>query len=492
MGLWTNLCIQARVARRVFKTLRHCLGMLAYLVGARVFQFRSFRAMEDDARRFLRKTELVPEQSLKVKSLLEGALMRQARGQQTRAAFARGLRDLNASFAPPPAISFGPRAPGPLRILYVSSMFPSVLHAGGLRLFDLISDQAQRFTIDLYATLDGHQDVPSFNQLRTRLNQIRVNSFERFSGADLSHWLLRRNLEFGHYDVIHFEYPQSGATMTDAAPFGRKLVFTMQECVTRRESMRLAGAVEARAPLGYVFRNLITSAHQERTALANSDASIAVTAGDAEFARRMYGVRAEVVPTGLSDHAVLEPLRQNVGCALAEKPTILFLGYYSHFPNIEGLTWYLENVHPLVKARRPDYVFRIVGRGDLSALQARFESDPCLDFTGEVDDIVLPILTSWACVAPLISGAGFRGKVNQYAIAGKPVVSTSIGVDGMPYTHGETIYKADTPSDFARAIVQIIEDYPRALKVGAAAKDLAERAYSWRAITPHLERLYEI
>ena len=73
---------------------------------------------------------------------------------------------------------------------------------------------------------------------------------------------------------------------------------------------------------------------------------------------------------------------------------------------------------------------------------------PSVVFVGRVDDILEPLGNARICVSPLISGAGFRGKINQYSAVGRPTVSTSIGVSGTPYVNGESVVIADRPEAF--------------------------------------------
>lgn len=384
----------------------------------------------------------------------------------------------------------GKREEGRLRVLYVCAMFPSVMHAGGLRLFDLLSEQSKRHEVDLYTIFSGSQDERSLEILRNRLGSIRVVHPNMFSANDITGWLFERGLRFGHYDVIHFEYPESAYLLNDLRMWGRKNIYTMQECVTKRAFMPISERLFGKIPLR-LLRNLLDMARSEKIGVENCDLCIAVTADDANFAKRVFSISPTVIPTGISDFAVLEPLKYLKQVNQSGDPTALFLGYYGHSPNLEGLAWYLEHVHHFVRDRIPAYKFKIVGRGDLSILRDRYGSDPTIEFIGEVEDFVPVIAQSRICLAPLISGAGFRGKVNQYAALGKPVVSTSIGADGLPYENGKSILIEDDPIQFARAVVSLLTDGELAQSIGKAAETIAKNKFTWQAIAPHLEAKYE-
>ena len=135
-----------------------------------------------------------------------------------------------------------------------------------------------------------------------------------------------------------------------------------------------------------------------------------------------------------------------------------FFGYYNHYPNVDGLRWYLQNVHEKIVNEIPDYTFHVFGFGDLSAIQTEFCDDQSIIYVGKVDNIVRSLEPMQILVAPLINGAGIRGKINQYSAVGRPTVSTSIGVSGMKYLNGKSIVVADHPADFANSIINLLRN----------------------------------
>ena len=83
------------------------------------------------------------------------------------------------------------------------------------------------------------------------------------------------------------------------------------------------------------------------------------------------------------------------------------------------------------------------------------------------------------CASPLINGAGLRGKVNQYAMIGRPFVSTSIGVCGTPYQNEKSVFMSDQPKKFAQYVVRLLQDKKAANKMSTEALRVVKRNFSW-------------
>lgn len=387
---------------------------------------------------------------------------------------------------PPTSSQTKPR----LKILFVSAMFPSIEHGGGLRLFDIVDQLAERHTIDLFTTYVPDLDHHSYGLLQGKLAQVKLVDHEEFTCDTLLAWLASLGRSSDHYDVIQCEYPLSAKLMPAVRPFGRKIGFTFMECVTKSYLIKLRNSIaENDFPnLGQLAHSFWESAVLELEAVKNSDFQIAVTPEDAEDIKRIYGAQPEIIPTCLSPSEVL---RRIAACheAAPEGDTVAFLGYFNHFPNIDGVKWYLDKVHPHVKKQVPGYRFLVIGAGDTSVLQKLSNNDQSVIYTGRVDDIAPHILRGKVCVLPLISGAGIRGKLNQYSMAGRPSVSTTIGNLGLNYQDGEAVLIADTPDAFAAAVVRLLTNEELNQNMAGRAKAYAQANFTWDT---HLVRLEEV
>jgi glycosyltransferase involved in cell wall biosynthesis len=398
---------------------------------------------------------------------------------------------LEAPLSAPNAPLTAPNAPvsgaAKRRILFVTGMFPSTAHGGGLRLFDIIRHLSARNQVDLYSVYREDLDGASLTRLAPHLSAARLVRSEKLQAGDVEAWLERLGHRPGAYDAVHFEWPQAAPLIAPLRHWGRRSFFTMVECLTLASLIDLDRAKNgdelAQAAVAFVRRQAI-----ERAAIAAAHHTIAVTDVDADFAARAFGGRRPlVVPTCVSDHEI----KSGLGLAVAPAPrTALFVGYFDHYPNRDALEWYLAGAHQRISQKLPDYRLRVVGRGNLSHLKLRWTDDPRIDWVGPVDDLVAELQAARIGVAPLVSGAGIRGKINQHAAAGRPCVSTSIGALGLPYRHEESILIADTPLAFADAVARLLEDDALWTRLRDRSKQLVAAHYRWAAALEPLEALH--
>ena len=394
--------------------------------------------------------------------------------------------------APPPPSRIAARSATSARrrLLFVSAMFPSTDHGGGLRLYDIVSQLATRHEVDLYATYREDLDGPSLHKLAPLLSAARLWPSDELDAADLLSWLARRNLAPDHYDAIHFEWPQTARLFGGLASLRSRRIFTLMECTTRAQVIGLGRALDGHGNLGEVALALCRAFSHEQAALRGSHVGIAVTDDDAEFAARAFGVaRPTVIPTCLSDELLGRLPPEDDPAAVP--PHAAFVGYFDHYPNQDAVAWYLANVHDAVRARVPGYALRVIGRGDTQALRRLRPDDPSLIFEGPVEELLPALARARVGLAPIVSGAGIRGKLHQHAVVGRPVISTSLGASGLPYADGEELLIADGPQAFADAVVRALTDDNLVRRLGAAARALVLARFRWAPNIRALEALYD-
>jgi len=144
----------------------------------------------------------------------------------------------------------------------------------------------------------------------------------------------------------------------------------------------------------------------------------------------------------------------------------------------------------LVKKAIPDYKIYIVGCGNLLKLHELTDGDSSVVITGPVESVVPYILKAKICISPLISGAGIRGKQNQYSVLGRPSVTTSIGNKGLIYKNEDSVLVADEPHDFAKAMIRLLTDEELYGAIQKKAKKIAMDNYTWKAHINELESIY--
>jgi glycosyltransferase involved in cell wall biosynthesis len=244
----------------------------------------------------------------------------------------------------------------------------------------------------------------------------------------------------------------------------------------------------------HAFRRMAASAKpaaQELVLCRKADEVVCVSKSDAAFLRRASRSKnicsLETGISGIEFPKAIEDRSSELAPENKEN-AILYLAYFGSGTNIVALKWYLENVHPLVKNRVPGYVLRVVGRGDLSAFNEY--RDDAVDFVGEVPFVGPQIEKAKVGIAPALDGAGFRGKINQYAIFGVPSVASPIAATGLAYKSKVDIFIAEKPEDFADQCVLLLTDNELNRQMGRQARETALLNYTWESKMDAIKNIY--
>ena len=170
----------------------------------------------------------------------------------------------------------------------------------------------------------------------------------------------------------------------------------------------------------------------------------------------------------------------------AERTGILFIGSYNHTPNIDAVKWLCQEIMPIVWQTNPNIKVTLLGSNPNSEISA-LESD-CITVTGYIDDVSPYFLSHKLSVSPLRYGAGMKGKIGQSLEYSLPVVSTSIGTEGMNLAAEEHILVANTTREFAQQILRVYHDATLWHKLSDNSKS-AIAAYAPDAIEQKLGQL---
>jgi glycosyltransferase involved in cell wall biosynthesis len=184
--------------------------------------------------------------------------------------------------------------------------------------------------------------------------------------------------------------------------------------------------------------------------------------------------RITVVPTGVA----CQQYRPNPSSRVAA-PLVLFVGAMDWEPNIDAVEYFCREMWPSIRAKVPAARFRIVGRNPVRRVQKLASSS--VEFTGSVFSVVDHLREAAVVVVPLRVGSGTRLKIYEAMAAGKAVVSTSVGAEGLDVHHDHDIVLADDPEAFARAVTMLLRDVDLRRRYEQAAAVLAAK-YDWTAI----------
>jgi glycosyltransferase involved in cell wall biosynthesis len=168
--------------------------------------------------------------------------------------------------------------------------------------------------------------------------------------------------------------------------------------------------------------------------------------------------------------------------------TVIFVGSLRHPPNIHGIRWFVQCVWPEITQHSPNAKLIIVGSGEAPAEEHEiYESAPHVEFKGYVENIY-PLLRSSTCmVVPLFGGSGTRLKILEAFSFKLPVVSTSIGAEGLPVSDGKHILIANSVEQMASAILQLFEEKSLSDRLTQEAYSLVSNEYDWDVIGDKLK-----
>lgn len=171
------------------------------------------------------------------------------------------------------------------------------------------------------------------------------------------------------------------------------------------------------------------------------------------------------------------------------KERLLFFGNLGYPPNVTGLAWFIDQVYPRIKEEIPAVTLEIVGAHATQDWinQVHIEG---IHFTGFVEDIKPALWSSTLCIVPLFSGGGTRLKILEAMAAGLPVVSTTIGMEGLDLRPGKDLLVADGMDEFADAVIMLLKNPHFSLALSKNALDRVSQEYDWSKVVRRLEEVY--
>jgi glycosyltransferase involved in cell wall biosynthesis len=201
---------------------------------------------------------------------------------------------------------------------------------------------------------------------------------------------------------------------------------------------------------------------------------VTVSEADKQILETHYDAKnVFAIPTGV-DTEYFHP-----GEEQAIDNSLVFTGSMDWLPNEDALLYFAKDILGKIKEKMPTVTLTVVGRNPSRHLQQELSRHPEIQVVGWVPD-VRPYINSHAVyVIPLRIGGGTRIKAYEALAMGKAMVSTTVGVEGLPVRHREHLEIADTADDFANAVVSLLKDKTKRMLLGNAARDFVRENFSW-------------
>ena len=216
----------------------------------------------------------------------------------------------------------------------------------------------------------------------------------------------------------------------------------------------------------------------ERAACHRYDAIVAVSPQDRAVIEGDYGAPlVRDIPTGV-DTEYFRPS----GSMEADPCHLVFTGSMDWLPNDDAMRYFARTIFPKIRAACPEASLTIVGRNPFPGLTALTRECPSIRVTGQVADVRPYMERAAVYVIPLRIGGGTRLKVFEAMAMGKSIVSTSIGVEGLPIANGTDVLIADEPDAFADAVIRLLRDRAFARRLGEAAAGKVRTRFGWAPV----------
>jgi sugar transferase (PEP-CTERM/EpsH1 system associated) len=395
-----------------------------------------------------------------------------------------------------------------MKILWVKAGGILPLDSGGrIRSFHIASELARRHQVTLFTFYSAIAPDPheNFRGPFARLESLPLDLSERASIRDMVSYAansltlkpyqmrkycrpsvarrLREFLAADQYDMLLCDFLLTAA----AVPWDvniPKIVFThnVEAAIWRRHYE------VGENPLWKLlaWREYVAWARAEKRYTQLADHVLTVSDDDRKaFLEFLPPEKVTTVPTGVD----LDYFRPGPGSP--EPASIVFTGAMNWLPNEDAIAYFTAEILPIVQRSIPDVTLWVVGRTPTRKVLSLAEKHPCIRVTGAVDDIRPYVHRAAVYVVPLRIGGGTRLKIFEAMAMGMPVVSTTVGAEGLPVRHDDDICLADDPGDFARQTIQLLQDPGRRTRIGRSARALVESRYSWPAVTDVLDRVLE-
>lgn len=232
-------------------------------------------------------------------------------------------------------------------------------------------------------------------------------------------------------------------------------------------------------------------ARAEADILRSYSRTIAVSALDASLLEHLLpGAEPIVVRNGV-DSDYFRQADELRGAAADEGTvdTVLFTGLLHYKPNVDAVMFFVRDVLPLIRRRRPAVRLVVVGRGPVASELARAARHGVIELRESVSSVLPYFARAKVSVTPLRLGSGTRLKILESLAAGCPMVSTTIGAEGLDLVSGRDLLLADTPEHFAGAVVRLLEDRDYARALAAHGRATVSREYDWRDIERQFQQI---
>ncbi|PRX35674.1 sugar transferase (PEP-CTERM/EpsH1 system associated) [Orenia metallireducens] len=381
------------------------------------------------------------------------------------------------------------------KILVITSRVPYPPVGGDKLLFyNQLKFLSKNYDVDLLFINEGSEDFRSLDHLKQLCNQVVDFNYDRlkfkintikglFSKTPLQiHYYYFKEVQkwiddnYNNYDLIYNFHIRT-------AEYIKELDIPKVINLVDAISLNYKRAINrAKGLWNIIYRTEIDRVlNYELECINKFNKSILVSSYDKEYLVKQGAnqERIKIIPVSVNDNLLNLNSQQ-------EKERIVFLGKMNYQPNIDAVKYFTKEVFPKIKEQIKEVEFYIVGAYPTKEIESLSNING-VTVTGFVDDPYIYLQEAKVIIAPMISGAGIQNKVLEGMAVGKPVVTTSIGIQGIMAQNKENIFVTDNSGEMASLINNLLNDKNLRISIGNNARDFIKDNYTIDSIGKELK-----
>lgn len=372
-----------------------------------------------------------------------------------------------------------------------------------LNIFQRLARRAEIHCVSLVDRAGEREAVPQMERLFAGYTPVLWNETRSFSPRFYAEFLLSRAGSLPYFlakykrpellqavakrlaavqpDVLLCDFLHMGAALQQVAAPRRVLFQHNVEYVIRRRHWEQESNPLRKWLLDAEWRK---ARAVEAEVCRACDHVLTVSEEDAQQIRSEFGApRVSALPTGV-DADYFQPLP-----ATPQPGRLVFVGSMDWHPNEDGIFWFAREVFPRIRRQAPQATLAVVGRNPSPRLRELAAAQPGVEITGTVPDVRPFLAAAEAVVVPLRIGGGTRIKIFEAMAMQRPVISTTLGAEGLPVVNEKDILLGDDPEAFAQAVLSLLANPERGAALARAGREKVLRDHSWEQVAARMEEI---
>jgi glycosyltransferase involved in cell wall biosynthesis len=331
---------------------------------------------------------------------------------------------------------------------------------------------------------------PSGKALRAKVPKPRLGMPHWMEYFDLpAMWNRLAELDLNKIDAVHVRYVSMtpyALALKRAAPHLR-LVVDLDDILSVIFLRKLAFPKKLSQVGAYQWelRQIVRMYGFERGELRKFDYVWVCSEHDLRKIGRRVGIERSLIVPNVVNAAKLAAIHRQ-----GDEPALLFIGDFNYHPNSQAAEFFVTKVWPVIRAKVPAARLWLVGSNRQAKILA-WNSHDGISVTGAVDSVTPYLERAMISIAPLLVGVGTRLKILEALGVGLPVVTTTIGVEGIDARDGSDLLVADAPEDFAGQCIRLLEDGSLRARLAAAGKHLIKEKYDISVMAKSIDACYD-